>query len=62
MHRCKAPEILRSEAYFRVRRNDEGREIASLKSSRSEAYFRVRRNDEGRGKRRRWAFFNSRIE
>jgi hypothetical protein len=24
MHRCKAPEILRSEAYFRVRRNDEG--------------------------------------
>ena len=36
MHRCKAPEILRSEAYFRVRRND-----------------------EGRGKRRRWAFFNS---
>jgi hypothetical protein len=25
MHRCKAPEILRSEAYFRVRRNDEGR-------------------------------------
>ena len=39
MHRCKAPEILRSEAYFRVRRND-----------------------EGRGKRRRWAFFNSLIE
>ena len=36
MHRCKAPEILRSEAYFRVRRND-----------------------EGRGKRSRWAFFNS---
>jgi hypothetical protein len=36
MHRCKASEILRSEAYFRVRRND-----------------------EGRGKRRRWAFFNS---
>ena len=25
MHRCKAPEILRSEAYCRVRRNDEGR-------------------------------------
>jgi len=24
MHRCKAPEILRSEAYFRVRRNNEG--------------------------------------
>jgi hypothetical protein len=36
MHRCKAPEFLRSEAYFRLRRND-----------------------EGRGKRRRWAFFNS---
>ena len=25
MPRCKAPEILRSEAYFDVRRNDEGR-------------------------------------
>ena len=36
MHRCKAPEILRSEAYLKVRCND-----------------------EGRGKRRRWAFFNS---
>ena len=24
MPRCKAPEILRSEAYFDVRRNDEG--------------------------------------
>jgi hypothetical protein len=24
MHRCKAPEILRSEAYLNVRRNDEG--------------------------------------
>ena len=24
MPRCKAPEILRSEAYFNVRRNDEG--------------------------------------
>ena len=24
MPRCKAPEILRSEAYMRVRRNDEG--------------------------------------
>ena len=26
MPRCKAPEILRSEAYVRVRCNDEGRE------------------------------------
>jgi hypothetical protein len=25
MSRCKAPEILRSEAYFYVRCNDEGR-------------------------------------
>ena len=25
MPRCKAPEILRSEAYMEVRRNDEGR-------------------------------------
>ncbi len=24
MPRCKAPEIMRSEAYFDVRRNDEG--------------------------------------
>ncbi len=24
MPRCKAPEILRSEAYLNVRRNDEG--------------------------------------
>ncbi len=25
MPRCKAPEILRSETYMKVRRNDEGR-------------------------------------
>ena len=29
MPRCKAPEVLRNEAYLDVRRNDEGREKRS---------------------------------
>ena len=44
MTRCKAPEILSSEAYSDVRRNDEGP---------------AGRQGESRAARDRWAFFSS---